>query len=284
MTNITMDVVLPPATPDDYANEAKVGDESNSEAADPEATGYTIDELTAASKVPSRTIRFYQSKGVLPHPEKRGRVAFYTDDHLERLQLIAKLQDRGLRISAIRTLLGRIDSGEVDLAEWLGLEAQLTASWADDQPRTLTKDELHDMLGSKRAGLIGDLMRLDAVERTGEVYLVRSPALLATAMRLEAAGVDLDSAHEGEKVLRKYLGRAAKDLASYYFSRAEKGVVEPPPDGDWSRLLETLRPQAIDAVKIIFGQEMERVLRELVESGKMNKLPTRRKKTSRRRS
>ena len=29
---------------------------------------YTIDELAARSGVPSRTIRFYQAKGVLPPP------------------------------------------------------------------------------------------------------------------------------------------------------------------------------------------------------------------------
>ena len=29
---------------------------------------YTIDELAAVSQVPSRTIRFYQSKGAMPRP------------------------------------------------------------------------------------------------------------------------------------------------------------------------------------------------------------------------
>ena len=37
----------------------------------------TIDELAAQSRVPSRTIRYYQSKGVLPPPEIKGRVAYY---------------------------------------------------------------------------------------------------------------------------------------------------------------------------------------------------------------
>jgi len=38
---------------------------------------YTIDDLASVSQVPSRTIRFYQSKGVLPKPVIKGRVAFY---------------------------------------------------------------------------------------------------------------------------------------------------------------------------------------------------------------
>ena len=103
----------------------------------PEPAGpspYTIDELAAASHVPSRTIRFYQSRGALMPPEIRGRVAYYGPAHVERLELIAQLQDRGLRIDAIRDLLASIDRGELDLAEWLGVEQQVQAPWANDQP------------------------------------------------------------------------------------------------------------------------------------------------------
>jgi DNA-binding transcriptional MerR regulator len=252
----------------------------DAEAPMPEAdpAQFTIDELAAESRVPSRTIRFYQSKGVLPPPEIKGRVAFYGPPHLERLRLIANLQDRGLRIDAIRALLARVDGGEVDVVEWLGLDAQLKASWANDQPRMMSEAEVRELAGSDRAGLIGDLVRLGAVRRTGDMYLVRSPALLQVAMRLEAAGVDLETALESEAILRKNVGRAARELAKLFLSRAEAGNVTPPADGDWARLLGELRPTGIEAVRLVFGQEMERVLRELIESGATAKLPTRRKK------
>jgi DNA-binding transcriptional MerR regulator len=123
------------------------------------ASEYTIDELASAAKVPSRTIRFYQSRGALMSPEIRGRVAYYGAAHLERLKLIAQLQDRGLRIDAIRDLLTSIDRGEVDLAEWLGVEQQVQAPWANDQPRTVTEEELYELAGSRRPGLVADLLR-----------------------------------------------------------------------------------------------------------------------------
>ena len=104
-------------------------------AADVMTTEYTIDELATVSRVPSRTIRFYQSRGALMPPEIRGRVAYYGEPHLRRLELIAQLQDRGLRIDAIRDVLGSIDRGELDLAEWLGVEQQVHAPWANDQAR-----------------------------------------------------------------------------------------------------------------------------------------------------
>ena len=54
---------------------------------------YTIDELSAHTGVPSRTIRFYQSSGALQKPAKRGRIAYYGPEHVERLALIGQLQD-----------------------------------------------------------------------------------------------------------------------------------------------------------------------------------------------
>ena len=96
----------------------------------PGGASWTIDELAAQVGVPTRTIRFYQARGALMRPEIRGRVAYYGDAHVERLKLIAQLQDRGLRIDAIRDLVASIDKGELDLAEWLGIEQEVQAPWA----------------------------------------------------------------------------------------------------------------------------------------------------------
>ena len=232
-------------------------------------TGYTIDELAAKTKVPSRTIRFYQSKGALQAPEIRGRVAYYSDAHVERLELIAKLHDRGLRIDAIGDLVKRIDRGEVDLAEWLGVEAEMQTPWASDQPRTMTEAELYDLAGTTRPGLIAQLGRARLVERRGEVYLVPSPALLTTAMKLESAGVDLETAAEGAAVLRKHLGRAVGDLVDLFAARVKDGALDVGASG---KLFETLRGAGPEAVRLLFARAMEKALRDLVSSGKMASL------------
>ena len=54
-------------------------------------------------------------------------------------------------------MLASIDRGELDLAEWLGVEQQVQAPWANDQPRTLTEAELYELAGTRRPGLIADL-------------------------------------------------------------------------------------------------------------------------------
>jgi DNA-binding transcriptional MerR regulator len=229
---------------------------------------YTIDELAAVARVPSRTIRFYQSRGALMPPEIRGRVAFYGSAHVERLKLIAQLQDRGLRIDAIRDLLASIDRGELDLAEWLGVEQQVQAPWVNDKPRTVTEAEIYEIAGSRRPGLLADLLRRGMIERHQDVYLVQSPALLSIAMKLEAAGVDLGTVAYAWDILRKHVGRTANELVELFVKRVEDEKLSPGALGQF----DSLRTLGMDAVRLIFGRAMEHELRTLYESGRMAKV------------
>jgi DNA-binding transcriptional MerR regulator len=234
----------------------------------PETAEYTIDELAAVSRVPSRTIRFYQSAGAIPRPDIRGRIAYYGSAHVERLKLVADLQDRGLRIKAICALLGKIDRGELDLSEWLGLEAQLGAPWANDKPRVLDERELSDAIGERRPGLVAELVRFGLIDHQGDAFLVPSPGLLQVAMRLHAAGVDLETAAGGLSILRKHARRAARDLAKLFFKRAAAGFGRGARVTDLEAAFGALRPMSQEGLRLAFGQEMERLLRELLESGK----------------
>jgi len=251
--------------PADTTKPATEADGSTTALEAPEAL--TIDDLAAASRVPSRTIRFYAAKGLLPAPVMKGRVAFYGAPHRERLGLIAQLQDRGLKIDAIRDLIRHIDRGEVDVSEWLGVQAQMKSSWANDQPRTVTHDELIALVGFDRVGLVAELVRLQLVERKGDVYLVPSPALLSMVTQLEQTGIDLETSIAAERIFRKHINRAVTEMVTHFFTAAERGHVALRSEG--AGLLDTLRPTAMDAVKVVFGQEMEKALRERATSGKL---------------
>jgi DNA-binding transcriptional MerR regulator len=71
------------------------------------AKGMRMAELAARSGVARETIHFYLREGLLPRPEKGGRtVAYYGDEHLERLRLIRHLrEEKYLPIAVIRRLL-----------------------------------------------------------------------------------------------------------------------------------------------------------------------------------
>jgi len=245
-----------------------------------ETPEYTIDELATLTRVPSRTIRFYQSKGALPGPRIVGRVAYYGNDHVERLKLIGSLQDRGLRIKAIRDLLASADKGELALNEWLGLEQQLQEPWANDRPKVLTEGELTEMLGN-RPGAIAQLLRLEQIERHGDAYLVPSPALLQVALRLDAAGIDFETGVGASDILRKHLRRAAAELTEHFYKRIGEGFGREANAAELTDAYKALRPLGQEAVRLVFGREMERSLRKLLESGVTAEIPAKAKKRRR---
>src|SRR5437763_11303431 len=78
---------------------------------------HTIDELAHVSGMPSRTIRFYNTQGMLPPPTMRGRVAYYREEHLLVLRIIKELKEQqNLPLETIKQMLEiRAEYGEVQM-------------------------------------------------------------------------------------------------------------------------------------------------------------------------
>ncbi len=240
------------------------------DAQEPPAVVYTIDQLAAEVGMPSRTVRHYQSQGLLPPPERKGRIALYRQDHARRLRLIADLQDRGLRLSAIRDVFERAEQGELWLEDWLGLGEEFRTPWSQDAPTVLTEAELAQRLDA-HPGLVSALLEAGLVRRQGglaPVYLVPSPGLLDIALRLEAAGVDIQTGAGAARLIRKQLRRAAQNLVDYFLRRSGEGFTRSGTSQDLAKALGALRPLGLTAVQVIFAQEMERALRRAVDEGR----------------
>ena len=136
---------------------------------------YRVDELAAAADVSVDTVRFYQSRGLLPPPRREGRVAWYGDDHLDRLDRIRRLQARGLTLAVIRRLL----AGELDPAD----EALATALAQPPTTESFTLEEL-----AERSGI--PLPLLQAVEREG-LLVPRRDGYTAEDVTVARAGLRL---------------------------------------------------------------------------------------------
>jgi DNA-binding transcriptional MerR regulator len=93
--------------------------------------GYTLGELAERGSTPERTIRFYATEGLLPPPRTRGRYATYTDDHLNRLRLIAKLKRAYLPLAAIRDQLAGLTEEQVAT---LAADSPASEGGAGEQP------------------------------------------------------------------------------------------------------------------------------------------------------
>jgi DNA-binding transcriptional MerR regulator len=68
---------------------------------------YRVDELAAAAGLTVELVRSYQSKGLLEPPRREGRVALYSERHLERLRTIKGLKEKGYSLKAIAGLVDR---------------------------------------------------------------------------------------------------------------------------------------------------------------------------------
>ena len=79
----------------------------------------TIDELAAAAGTTTRQVRSFQSLGLLPHPELRGRTGIYDDRHRDRLAAIFRLQAAGFSLRSLGVLFAALDAGR-SLAAVLG--------------------------------------------------------------------------------------------------------------------------------------------------------------------
>lgn len=116
---------------------------------------YRVEELAAACGMSVDTIRYYQAKGLLQPPHRRGRVAIYGPAHVQRLERIRSLKAKGLSLAVIRRVLeGTLSRADADLA------AAVAAAEGGDEEEFLTIEEL-----ARHSGVPGALLR--AVQRAG---------------------------------------------------------------------------------------------------------------------
>ena len=117
---------------------------------------YRVEQLAAACDVSVDTVRYYQSRGLLPQPEREGRVAWYGTEHARRIREVRSLQRRGLTLAAIRRVLDGTQGGaDPDLA------AAVAAARGDGVEEELLPLEQF----AQRSGVPASLIQ--AVEREG---------------------------------------------------------------------------------------------------------------------
>lgn len=147
---------------------------------------WTVDELARLVDLPVRTIREYQTFGLLPPPRREGRVGYYGTSHRRRLDLIGRMRERGYSLAGIRDLLGSWSRG-ADLGEVLGLEADQLVH-VDEPGAPASLDQLAGALPGLVPDHLDELEAMGIIERSGDTFCVPSPSLLQLAIDLGASG------------------------------------------------------------------------------------------------
>ena len=97
----------------------------------PGRAGLTIEELARQAGVSTRNVRAYRTAGLLPPPRLDGRTGRYGEDHVRRLAVVARLQQRGWSLAAITDALSAWDARRT-LDDLLGVTAPERRDWVDD--------------------------------------------------------------------------------------------------------------------------------------------------------
>ncbi|WP_218917320.1 MerR family transcriptional regulator [Luteipulveratus mongoliensis] len=224
----------------------------------------SLDELVARSGVGVRTIRFYTSRGMLPAPTKRGRSAYYTADHLARLELVRELQAHGFTLAAIESYLARIPSDATP--ETIALHRTLLAPWMPDLPETLTRAEL-----DARAGRPLSKDDLETLSTLGIVQLVSrdhyqvAGAHLSIGVTMLDLGLPPAAALAAHEIFTAH-GRAIADELTELFrtqvwpAYKEAGL---PPD-QLRETVERFKPLTIAALVAAYESAVNETKRETV--------------------
>lgn len=232
---------------------------------------YTIDELSERTGTASRSIRYYQTMGLLPPPAVEGRTGYYDSAHVERLKLIQELQAEGLNLRAIGWLLG--GAGEVDSTELRRLKRALLDSWMSADPEVRDTGEVLEGLepGTEELQRAIDLRLLEpAGDDDDGSWRVLLPAVLAAGQELAQLGIQLPvgRALDVLELMRDH----TRAVAEAYVDIFDETVLAPwdargRPADEWPDVraaIERMRPLAGEALLSVFQQAMADAVAERI--------------------
>lgn len=238
-------------------------------AVDPE-TGQdwvTVDELAALTGMTVRTTRYYAGLGLLPPPQRRGRVAYYGPQHRARLELIRALQDHGFTLSAVERYLARLpaDASVEDLA----VQRAILTSWTAGTTETLTRPQLEKRAGrSLTADEMDTLVSIHALREEGGRYEVLPPFDLAVE-GLDL-GVPVESLVEASSAITTHMEALADELTEILrtrvlapYRRAEHSQAD---KARFEQTMSRLRQLTLESVVTGFRRAGDQVIRRSLGS------------------
>ena len=232
---------------------------------------FTVDEVAERTQTTVRTIRWYQSEGLLPSPRRSGRVAIYDADHVARLESIRDLQAHGLTLTAIRRLLDRAPGSAAPTA--LAFIKTAVAQSVGEHVEIVSEDEGVTRLGlppgmRADAALIEDL-GLAKVLDDGR-WQILAPAAFEAAGELARLGVPMATRVEISRVLHEHtqaMAAAIVDMFVQYLWRPSEMPVTDDPS-TWTALAEAvsrLRPLAATSVASLFDTALAQAAERATE-------------------
>lgn len=228
----------------------------------------TVDELAAVTGMTVRTTRYYAGLGLLPPPERRGRVAYYGPTHQARLDFIRSLQDHGFTLAAIEKYLARVPLDAT--AEELSIQRAMLMPW------TAATGEVVDRAGldARAERTLSDaevdvLVRVQALREREAGYEVLPP--FDTAVRMVELGLPqeayLSAAESIGRHMDELVDELTQTLRTYVVSPVRHAKLSEDEAADFEERFNRLRQLTLEAVVAGFQRAANQVISRAVSPG-----------------
>jgi len=220
----------------------------------------TIDELARAAGTTVRNVRVYQDRGLLPPPERRGRLGLYGPDHLRRLRLVLRMLGRGYPLAAIRELVEAWEE-QRDIGSVLGLEEAITAPYQEEGPRRLSGARFRELLGGDEVAA-ARAVETGLAQTDGDDVVIPNPRFFDVGLELLAEGFPPRAMVDVAAEIARAMDQVAKMCVSFVDEHLWRGFVDAGmPAADAERVvavIQRMRPRAQAAADAALAEAMEK--------------------------
>lgn len=238
---------------------------------------FTVDELASRAEMTVRNVRAYAGRGLIAAPRLVGRTGYYSREHLQRLQLIRQLLDRGYTLAAVEKAIEGAPSAAA--AHALDLMTLLDQPNDEDGTEIMSRSALAALAGVPRDDKLLDSMRefglVEWVDGDSEVIRLVEP----TVVRTGAAAVAIGLAPKTVIALFPLLQSHLREIADTFVREVSAEIIQPfieagLPEDEWPHILRTIenllpiasqvtlgifRSQFRDAIDVEIGEKLAEI-------------------------
>lgn len=236
----------------------------------PASEEFTIDQLATRAGMTVRNVRAYSGRGLIPPPRLEGRTGYYSLEHLQRLQLVRELLDRGYTLAAVEKAM--LENPNTATSHTLDLLRILEEPAHEEEPEVMPRDALTALAGVPRdSDLVDALVGHGLVEWVDDdTVRVLSPGVV----RAGAAAIQLGLDPQTVIALFPFIRQHVRAVADQLVAKTVEEILAPfleagLPERDWPhivQIVEGLIPVANQVTLGIFrGQLAESIEAELGE-------------------
>ena len=234
---------------------------------------FTVDELANRANMTVRNVRAYASRGLIPPPRLEGRTGYYSLEHLQRLQLVRQLLDRGFTLAAVEDALLR--SPETAPGHALELLSILEPVDEEEAAEVMARADLAALAGVPSDDeLIEKVVALGLAEWVDpQTVRVLQPSVVRPGASAIAMGLSPDTV----LAMVPLIGGHVRDVADHFVEKVTEEIIDPfveagLPEDQWPTTFQTIdnlvrvanqvvlamfRAELHDAVEIKVGEKLQ---------------------------